>query len=428
MTRRVQVIEGEHIRGLSPEEAQLVRSRLTELKDLLKPRRKFLAGDVAPRVQNLVGSVQVTPDLILDVAPKTRPGTDWAGALVDLLSPATRVELGGDSDNAEQRAVRVLPDAFAAHYAEKLDRAVRREGPLTLIVPQYASRPALSGRLDVTSWVTGRIVKPAHFPQYENSLTADNSFSSAMAYVAYVLARRTTDPRVAAKLRATAARLRPGFNPPTSVDPGVALRDIPPQWRAYGPPWSLARAFLRRVAPLHRDGALDGLGLALEPWPLLETLLERSLMSAAEMAIKEGFGGVEGHGHSGKYRVRSKVGETPSGVGFHKNGAVDPDGMLTVGGLPFATFEAKYTSPTSEKIRTHSFQALTTAAAVGAPISVLVYPTSFKPIAWDIHGFHERPAKLVAVGLDLFGYRSGSGDTARAEVLLDIVRSVLPAG
>ena len=98
---------------------------------------------------------------------------------------------------------------------------------------------------------------------------------------------------------------------------------------------------------------------------------------------------------------------------------------MTNGGVVVATFEAKYTSPTTERIRTHAFQALTTAAALQAPLAVLVYPTDFEGVSWDLTGFTTQPQRLVAVGLDMYGYRSGR-DELRAERIYRAIQAVLP--
>lgn len=427
MQVRITATEYQPVTGLSIEEAQLIRVRLSELASELKPRRSFLApgGDLV--IRNLVGTVQVTRDLVLDIAPNVASGINWTGALVDLLSPPTRVGFGGENRESERQAIRSLPDAFAELYLRQLDRALRTEGPLTLIQPHYVSTPSLAGRLDVTRWVGERTLKPAHFPQHRSILTIDNPFTALLTALAELLASNTSSPRITSALQSVAGRLRPGLSPHVVLDPSAALRDLPPQWRAYGPAWVTARSVVRRVAPLRRHGHLEGLGVALEPWPLLETLLERSLRALADVAARHGHPGLNGFGHTGAYLLRQPIGVTTPGAGrFHVKGGVDPDGILKRGSAAVATFEAKYTSPTKERIRTHSFQALTTAAAVGAPVAVLVYPTDFEAVSWELTGFNAHPKRLVAVGLDMYRYRVGVGDGLRAERLYRGLQAVLP--
>lgn len=427
MQRRIPVTEYQPILGLSVEEGQLIRARLGELAAELKPTRTFLAPGSDLIVRNLVGTVQVNRDLVLDVAPNVAAEVNWTGALVDLLSPPTRVTFGGDNRESDPHPVRVLPDAFAELYLRQLDRAVRREGPLSLILSHYTSTPSLAGRLDVTRWVSQRTLKPANFPQHRSILTVDNPYTALLAAVAELLASSTSNPRIASALRGTAGRLRPGLAPHVALDPSAALRELPPQWRSYGPAWATARSVVRRVAPLRRHGHLEGLGVALEPWPLLETLLQRSLVALGDVAAQHGQHGLSGHGHTGSYPLRTPAGvAAPGTAGFHVKGGVDPDGLVKRGDDVVATFEAKYTTPTTERIRTHGFQALTTAAAIRAPIAVLVYPTDFEAVSWNLTGFTTHPGRLVAVGLDMYSFRRGSGEELRAERIYRAIEAALP--
>lgn len=428
MQRRIAVTEYQAVTEVTAEEAALVRARLGELATELKPRRSFLASGSDLVVRNLVGTVQVTRDLVLDVAPRVAADIQWTGALVDLLSPPTRVGFGGENQESERHPVRVLPDAFADLYLRQLDGALRREGPLTLIQAHAMTTSSLSGRLDVTRWVSQRALKPAHFPQHRSVLTVDNPFTTMLAAVGELLAASTSNPRTAAALRGVTGRLRPGLAPQVALDPSVALRELPPQWRAYGPAWTTARSVVQRVAPLRRHGHLEGLGVALEPWPLLETLLERSLQALGVVAARHGHPGLRGLGHSGTYPLRSPVGATAPGTArFHVGGGVDPDGVLKRGDDVVASFEAKYTTPTPERIRNHAFQALTTAAALESPVAVLVYPGDFEAVSWSLTGFTTYPARLVAVGLDMYRYQRGSGDESRAERLYQAIEASLPA-
>lgn len=418
MQRRIAVTEYQAVTEVTAEEAALIRARLGELATELKPRRSFLASGSDLIVRNLVGTVQVTRDLVLDVAPRVATDVQWTGALVDLLSPPTKVGFGGENRESERHPVRALPDAFADLYLRQLDGALRREGPLTLIQEHSTSTPSLAGRLDITKWVSQRTLNPARFPQHRSMLTVDNPFTTMLASVGELLASSTSNPRTAAALRGVLGRLRPGLAPYVPLDPSAALRELPPQWRSYEPAWSTAVSVVRRLAPLRRNGHLEGLGVALEPWPLLETLVERALKALGGVAARRGHNGLAGTGHSGSYPLRDPVGRTWQGTSdFHVKGRVDPDGILKRGERVVASFEAKYTLPTPERIRSHAFQALTTAAALRSPAAVLVYPTDFEPVSWSLAGFTEHPNRLVAVGLDMYNYRAGPGDESRAERL-----------
>jgi hypothetical protein len=425
---RITVCEGQPL-VTDLETADAVRTRLLALQSGLRPRIGFLAGtDAAPVVQNLVGSVQVTPGVVLDVVPKTQPGQNWAASIVDLLAD-DRAAFGGATQNAEQMPRLILADALALLYADQLDRAVRREGPLAVLIQQDTSRPRLAGRLDVSSWVRTSLAKPTHFPQRETVLTIDNPFTRALAWVAEALAVRCADATLAVRLRQISARMRPGLPQHAYVDPNVSVREVPPQWRAYEPAWATACAVLRRVSPLHRSGVLDGFGLAIEPWPLLERLLVRVLHAAARQAALVGIPlRAEGHGTYPLLRPDAVADPPPPLARLSRVRSVEPDGSLWFGSEIVANFEAKYSRADSDAtFRSHVFQAMTTAAALDSPLAVLVYPEASAPVTWTVHGFNDRPLQLVALGLDMYSYRRGAGDESRAALLLDTLRANLPS-
>ncbi len=406
-----------------------VRRSLVALQTALRPRIGFLSGsDALPVVRNLIGSVQVSPDLVLDISPKTEPGTEWTAAVIDLLLD-DRVEYGGETNEAEQLPRVVLADALARLFLRQLDFAIRREGPLSLLVQQYAAEPRLRGRLAVTQWATGSLTRPHVFPQHRTFLTVDNDFTRAMAWVAEALAARCFDPVTAERLRHVATRLRPGLPAHTFVDPGVSTRAIPPQWRAYAPAWSTACAVLRRTSPLQRSGSQTGFGFAVEPWPLLERLLLRSLHAAARKAPDHGLH-LRAHGHSQHtFLTPEPLEDTDISLArLARSRSVEPDGTLWVGDRVAANFEAKYSRVDSDAtFRGHVFQAMTTAAALDSPLAVLVYPEKSVPVVWSTTGFNGRPLKLAAIGLDLFGYRRGAGDDLRGNAILELVVSEVPA-
>jgi hypothetical protein len=413
---RLTTCEGDPVPGdLATVEA--VRRRIQTLEVELRPRRSFLqtkSGQLV--IQNLIGAVQVTSDLVLDIEPKTRPDQNWQAAVFD-LAVNERAVLEGYNDQSHPTPRRTFPDAWAAIYADQLTFALRREGPLTVLVQVRSRRPRLAGRLDVTSWTTSNITRPHLFPQQETVLTTDNPFSRAMAWVAEALASRCSDPRLASRLRVLAEGLRPGLPADVRVDPGVASRPIPTQWSVYGPAWVTVRAVLRQLSPVHRSGVLEGLGLAIEPWPLLETLLHRTLRAAARQAQSEGLR-LEAEGHR-QHRFLTAQGNGESALNrIHTDRAVDPDGLLRLDGRVVATFEAKYSVPNTSNTRDHIFQAMTTAAALDSTVAVLVYPEASQEILWDVRGFGDSPGRLMALGLDMFGYRIRAGEEERGARLL----------
>lgn len=408
---------------VDPETARSVRRRLIALEQELKPRISFLSGgSELPVIRNLVGSVQISTNLVLEIEPKTQPGQDWAGSLLDLMRDE-RVHFAGETQQAELTPRRSLPDAFARIYADQLAHAVRSEGPLLLLSHRHASKARLAGRLDVSKWMTQRITRPDLFPHRETVLTVDNEFTATIAWVADALAARCSDAQVQSRLRSAAIALRPGLPEHTYVNPGMAVKVLPPQWRAYGPAWETAKAVLRRLSPLHRSGLLDGLGLAIEPWPLLEILLHRALHAAAARGQAEGID-MHAAGHS-RHRLLAPMSAGPATPlsRVHTPRSVEPDGSLRLGGRIVATFEAKYSVPTYGRTRPHLFQAMATAAAVGSPLAVLVYPERSPAIRWEAAGFHGQPRTVIAIGLDMYGYRRGQEDAERGKALLDLVQA-----
>lgn len=418
--KRIPVVEGRPIE-VDPITASAIRKRVNELQDELRPRIKFLSNTDNPTIWNLVGSVQVSHDLVLDIRPKTEPGQDWARSLVELMT-TERVAFGGQHDNAEWNPRTPLPEVFAAIYARQLLQAVRREGPLTLLIQRQVSQSRLSGKLNVSRWLIERTTAPHRFPQSQTSLSADNRYTSAMAWVADMLATRTTDLSIRNRLKAAARELRPGLPEHTILEPGIAFADIPPQWAAYGAPWSTARAIIRRISPLHRSGVLHGLGLAIEPWPLLEVLLTRAVQAAADQGRTAG---MNFHAPAEKIQhplLTPQVSSEDSPLSrIHTPRSVEPDAVLYLDDKVIATFEAKYNQPTYRSTRDHFFQAITTAAAMDSPISVLVYPEEASPVVWHVTGFDGKPKKVVTLGVDMFSYRRRSGDAERGAHLLDLI-------
>jgi hypothetical protein len=272
----------------------------------------------------------------------------------------------------------------------------------------------LRGKLQVGQWAREYVRHPTTFPVLYDQLTADNDFSRAMALVARILAAGTKDVRVRASLLESARGLRPGAPEVASVPAGVIHRPLPTQWAIYHPAWSVAVAILSQRALLGRRGRLRGLEVAVEAWPLLETLLTRSLVAAAVAGPSRGMTLV--------LDPRSARLLTPLTVGAPERDAV-PDGRLSMGLDTLATFEAKYSPRFSSEWppRAHVFQALSTAAACGSSLAVLVYPEGFDAASWSVSGFNGKPKTLAAVGLDLFGYASGAGDVERGNRILDLL-------
>ena len=409
----IPVVEGVPFRLERAHEAALRRA-VTDLEQRLKPDFGILterAGEFV--IQGVVGTIALGPRTVLDVAPKTLPGEDWIASVLDLLGVGDPIQVAGDRRSG-LAAHRNLLDVLAGLYAERLLRALRREGPLLLMERRHDMKPVLKGRLNVSAWTKKALWRPHLFPVSFQELTSDNDFSRALAHVATLLARTTTVPRTRGVLLECARSLRPGAPETFVVRPQAALRPLPAQWAAYQPAWDIAVSILSRRSLLGTVGHRYGVSLAIEAWPLLERLLERALAAAVQVAAE-----------SGRTLQAPTKRSTKLLVGVNTNGRnVIPDGRLTDHiGEHLVTFEAKYARSDSDKWppREHYFQALATAAACGSKVAVLVYPDTFDPMWWTTAGFHGEPGHLAAIGLGLFNYRRGAGDVERGKALLNLL-------
>ncbi len=390
------------------------RRSVAEVERRVRPRFKLLEESNGQfKLGGVVGTFAVGSHTALDVAPKVEPGDNWIASVLDLLTGADRVQAAGDRRSGVA-AHRNLLDVLASLYAERLVRALRREGPVLVMERRDATKSVLKGRLNVTSWARRAAWEPHKFPVSFQELTADNDFSRALAHVATLLARSTTSPRTRGLLLDCARGLRPGEAEAFAVNPQSALRPLPSQWAAYQPAWDIAVTVLSRRSLLGTVGHRHGVSLAIEAWPLLERLLERSLRAAVAVAADQGV----------VLKAPAKSQTRLLGglrIGHHD---VEPDGRLTdESDEHVATFEAKYARRVAGEWppREHYFQALSTAAACGSDLAVLTYPESFEPVWWEVHGFQEKPAHLAAIGLGLFSYRRGSGDSDRGARILDLL-------
>lgn len=409
----ISVVEGDafKLEGTQPD---ALRRAVAELALRLQPDFRILderAGEFV--IRGVVGTIALGPGTFLDVAPKTSPDDDWIASVLDLLSVTDPIQVAGDRRSG-LAAHRNLLDVLASLFAERLLRALRREGPMLVMERRDDTKPILKGRLNVSAWARKAAWQPHQFPVSFQELTSDNDFSRALSHVATLLARSTTVPRTRGVLLNCARNLRPGAPEAFVVRPQAALRSLPSQWAAYQAAWDIAVAVLSRRSLLGAVGHRYGVSLAIEAWPLLERLLERALRAAVRLAEQSG---TTMHAPA-KHHTKLLTGLNTKGR------AVEPDGRLTDHTKShLATFEAKYARSDSDRWppREHYFQALSTAAACGSDLAVLVYPDAFEPLWWSTTGFNARPAHLAAIGLGLFSYRRGVGDIERGQALLNLL-------
>jgi hypothetical protein len=395
-----------------------IRTAAARLRTRLKPSFEILREDSRGlTIQGIVGSVRLSSALSLEIEPKTASGDDWIPATLDLLLGTSRLDIGAERRTRLAARRRDLLEVMAAVYKERLEGALRRDGPLLVIERHGARLPVLKGRLDTSAWARSVLSNPATFPVSYDQLTSDNRYSRVLAFVARVLAHACRDPQAKGALLSLARRVRPSAPESTTMDLGVVWSHLPSQWASYEPAWSVARAILGQRGLFGAAGQTHGLEVVLEAWPLLETLLERTLIASANLATNAGRKLQSGPRGGRRVLAPSRTGGSPR--------SVFPDGVLSEGSRILATFEAKYSASDFSAEwpqREHVFQALSTAAAWGSPIAVLVFPRSFEPVWWDVRGFSGTPNRLVAIGIGLFSYRSGVGDAERGTRILNMLK------
>jgi hypothetical protein len=278
------------------------------------------------------------------------------------------------------------------------------------------------GKLHASRWIRQATLKPHIFPVTIEELTPYNDFSIAMAFSANLLAQGTRHPVVASKLRRLADRLLPGQVVPTYVFPGIEYRPLPQQWKEYEPVWSLVQAILRNQALLNSTGKLSGLQVAVEPWPLLETLLHRVLSTiATQMSDPSSHYVAAPKSKHVVLQLDHTASFIPEKDAEKRKTHLISDGTLLRNGTTVATFEAKYSQFDGTPAESHVYQALTAAAILNSPTCFLIYPGKFDPVHYFVKGFDNRPTKLIAVGMDMYSYTRSAGNVSGAERIMKLL-------
>jgi hypothetical protein len=395
----IEVVEGQSF-ALSKLEAERMREAAERLHAKLKPSFSLLSERAGSfQLNNVVGTIDLGAGTVLQVSPKVATDADWATTVVSLLTGQEGVDVAGERRAGLSKNHNNLLDAIAGVFLRRLERAYRQEGPIVLLERKSRESPSLNGKLDASRWARSALWRPHVFPVVRTEFAHDNPFSRGLLLVADTLAGASTDLKTRSRLRVLSRDLAAGMGWSPALPGGLASRALPEQWSAYKPAWSLAIAVLSKSSLLGPTGGHKGVGLAVEAWPLLETLLLRLLQ------------GVE---REGKRRGRSIQGRMkgvvpllePKGPKPQERFSPEPDGRLYENGELVAAFEAKYSSFDGKSPdREHTYQAVATAAACGAPLAVLVYPEEFAPLVWDVKGSFGAPVRLVALGLGLYKWR-----------------------
>lgn len=415
--QRIAAVEGRPIK-LEPG----LRDRLRETGFRLRRELKLSFPPIYEdewgiRIVNLVGAIDVGGGVVIDVEPKTGPGDNWVRSVLSLMIGEDPVDAAGERSSGQAPIRPDLLEAIAAIYAARLERALRRDGPLATMQRVSNMSEVLKGKLDAGRWVEHFFAKPTQFPVSYNALTSDNEYTQALAFVCVRLGRLSRRHVTRARLFQIAGALRPGCPDPVSAAPGVEHKRLPSQWAVYQPAWSIACAILARRSLLGPEGREHGVSIAIEPWPLLERLLERSVASAAE------HGRATGRALFMPQKNQNSLLTKLAGEGPAKH-SVEPDALLMDGGTTVASFEAKYRdfNPLKGPERLEIYQAVAAARAVSSPLAVLVYPGGFHTARWSVEGAGPSPQHVAAVGLEMFSYVRG-GEGLRGAKLLQLVSS-----
>jgi len=358
----------------------------------------------------------------MQVAPKVATDLDWTTAVVSLLTGKEGIDVAGERRAGTSQTHNKLLDGVAAIYLTRLERAFRQEGAIVLMERFTTELPYLHGKLEATHWARSALWRPHIFPLARTKLAQDNPFTRGLVLVAGTLAHASSNQKVRNGLRALSRDLAAGMTWTGEVAPGLATRSLPEQWSAYKPAWALAAAILSRTSLFGPTGQHAGVGMAVEAWPLLETLLQRTLQSVERVGSLVGRS--LAHKMQGEVRLLRPLAP-------HSQSPLSPkpDGRLFEKGSLVASFEAKYsTFDGTSPPRDHTYQALSTAAACGAPLAVLAYPNSFRPHVWEVSGFQKSPSHLLAIGLDMFNWLPLNESDARGNMVLDALDAWKNAG
>lgn len=388
-----------------------ITEAIAQVQPVLRPRLKQLkvSGNTV-EVRNLIGSIPLEDGSVLEIDPKVKTDEPWADAVVQLLTDTTRIAVTGSQRSSVSPRKNDLSSALAIEYARRLEKALAQEGPLQVYEHHHLTSRRPNGHLNVGKWVRGAILDPAMFPIERDELTVANDFTRGLSIVAGHLRRSSLSQNLSSRLRRLETLVIPGTAAPTYVNPAVAQRPLPAQWAKYKPAWDIAAAVLRNRSIVGDPGRSVGLEVAVEPWRLLETLLDRVLETLARIPERQ-------------LQVEPKTSHPLLSINNSTATNVIPDGVLKRAGSVVATFEAKYTLPAATPAEGHVYQALSAAAALRSPLSVIVYPGDEPATRYDVRGFNGTPASLVTIGLSMYSYSRGSGDQERAKRIDTVLRS-----
>ena len=416
---RLSAFEGDEVHVPAPLYESLAREgeRLARELDLNFGGVTRLAGRL--RFDNMIGTIS-TRQSVLEVAPKTRPGEDWIPAVLDLMG-GHAAALSGEVSASESAKTRGLLSLLSLIYTRRLGEALSAEGPLTTIESRAERSSMLTGRLRVEEWALRAAYEGHVFPVDRQHLTIQNAYARTLGYVGQLLAPHLDEPRARRQLAESVDALTDGREIESSPANASHL-DLPEQWRAYESAWAIAQMILRRTSRFGTRPQAHGLSFVIEPWQLLEELLERTVQALAVDLTRGGILHVARAQNDTAFLVQI---ETEGAKGRHVH--LRPDCVLYREGSPVISFEAKYRdyARTGGPRREESYQAITAARALGTKLAVLIYPNGIETRVFEVRTPANAPRHLAVVGLDLFAYRRGAGEVESAQKLKTSLENVI---
>jgi hypothetical protein len=413
----LQAREGEPIRVPAAHYEELAREgeRVASSLKLKLGGVTRLSG--ALKFENMIGSI-ATPRVVLELVPKTQPNQDWMRSVLALMDDRP-IHLFDDAPASPSQWQSQFADLIARTFAKRLSNALAAEGTITTIEAAFFRSSMLSGRLRVGEWARRAAYDGHRFPIDRHILSSNNIYSQTLVFVGQVLAPFIDLPQARRQLLENLDTLSGGIEVSDAPSNAIGL-ELPEQWGAYDPAWTIAQFVLKQRSQFGRQSRPHGMSLVIEPWILLERLLERTLSSLAEQLTTD-FG--TSFASKPQRAVTFLSGAQLASDARH----LVPDCVLLRNNSPLVNFEAKYRdyARTGAPLRTESYQAITAGRALGTRLAILAYPNDIPTKVLDVHKVGYPPEKLAIIGLDMFGYERGSGEKKRSQLIRSILENIL---
>lgn len=369
----------------------------------------------ALKFENMIGTV-ATGQAAVELMPKTRPDQNWMQSVLDLMDNRP-IAISDDVPASDSAPDARFVDLIARAFSKRLSDALAVEGVITTIISTFSRSPILSGRLRVGEWIRRASYEGHRFPVDHQVLSIDNAYAQTLAYVGQCLAVHIREAWFRRQLLECVETLSGGREVHAPPANAVGL-DLPVQWGAYEPAWTIAQMVLKQRSRFGPRPLPYGMSLVIEPWILLERLLERTLAQLAQRLSRTG----------AKFRSQPQRSRIFLAGSMLDEGSryLIPDCVLLRNDGPIVNFETKYRdyARTGAPLRGESYQAITAARALGTPLTVLVYPNAMPSQLFTVEKPGHPPEQLAVVGLDMFGYRKVVGEKERADQLCSLLENL----